>query len=499
MTEAWEALVPRMRELRDLASAAKLLHWDQSVLMPPGGAEARAHAMATIESIAHDKLTDPEIGRLLDELSGNGSLDEVRASSVRVLKRDYDKATRVPPDLVRALAEIRGLAYQTWTEARPRSDFSMLEPHLSRFVELKKEEADALGWEDERYDALLDDFEPGLKSSQVSELFDELVAGLKPIVESVLQHVGDPPGFLSGDYREARQKDFCEWLVAQIGFQGERGRLDKSPHPFTIGIHKGDIRQTIRTDPSNLTDSLYAAMHETGHALYEQGIPDELRDLPVGSAPSLGMHESQSRLWENHVGRSRPFAHFLLPKLKERFPEELGMVDLDEFYLGVNHPRRTLIRVTADELTYNLHIALRFEIELSMFRGDLDVADLPEAWNDAMERHVGLRPGNDSDGVLQDMHWSIGGYGYFPTYTIGTLYAAAFFARAEQDLGSLAGDLRAGESRRLLDWLRENIHARAYIDEAGDLATKVLGAPPGAGPYLDYLRVKYGELYDVSL
>jgi carboxypeptidase Taq len=293
--------------------------------------------------------------------------------------------------------------------------------------------------------------------------------------------------------------EFCRWLVAQLQFDLAQGRLDTSPHPFTLPIAPGDIRQTTRVDRNALLMSIYAAIHETGHALYEQGIPNEWRDLPVGTFPSLGMHESQSRLWENNVGRSRAFTDWLLPNLKARFPEELGMVNPEEFYRGVNHPRRTLIRVSADELTYNLHVALRFEIEAALIRGDLQVSELPAVWNDAMERYLGIRPANDADGVLQDMHWSISAIGYFPTYTLGTIYAAAFFAKANADLGDQSEEFGRGDTTRLLEWLRERIHSRGYLVDAKDLAEEVVGEPVGARPLLDYLRDKYGELYSVTL
>jgi carboxypeptidase Taq len=289
--------------------------------------------------------------------------------------------------------------------------------------------------------------------------------------------------------------DFSHWLVRQLGFDTDAGRLDVSPHPFTSGVGRADIRQTTRTIPDELMASIYATAHETGHALYEQGLPEELLDLPVGTFPSLGLHESQSRLWENQVGRGRSFTTFMLPHLKEMFPAQLGDVTPAEFYRGVNDVRRTLIRVHADEVTYNLHLALRLEIELALFRDELEVADLPDAWDDAMEKHVGIRPPDAANGVLQDMHWSIGALGYFPTYTIGTLYAAAFFATAEQELGGLEDDLAKGEAGRLLQWLRDNIHSKAYLYPAKELARQVLGSELSVEPFLRYLRQKYSELY----
>jgi carboxypeptidase Taq len=394
---------------------------------------------------------------------------------------------------------VQGLAYQAWTEARPANDFSILEPHLRRLFDLKKQEADAIGWEEERYDALLDDFEPGMTTVEVEAMFSELIKGIKPLADEAVYAAGDRPTFLVGSFDPERQHRFCEWLAEKIGFDTKAGLVAQSPHPFTIQISRGDVRQTIRTDPKTLLPSVYTTLHETGHALYEQGLPDDLSGLPAGRTPSLGMHESQSRLWENHVGRSRPFTDWLLPHLKELFEDQLGTVTPDEFYRAVNHPERGYIRVDADELTYNLHLVLRFEIELALFRDELDVTDLPEAWNDKMEQHVGLRPDGDANGVLQDMHWAAGMPGYFPTYTLGTLYAAALFARAEKDLGDLSEELREGETGRLLEWLREKIHSQGYLYPAKELAEQVLGEPLSAQPYLDYLHSKYGELYDLSV
>ncbi|HEX2294716.1 MAG TPA: carboxypeptidase M32, partial [Actinomycetota bacterium] len=432
MSGSWETLLPRLREIDHLGSAVRLLHWDQAVIMPPAGGPARASAIATLQGLLHERHTAPEVGALLEELDGDESLGDDERAHVRVFRRDYEKATKVPPALVKELAELEGLAYQAWTEARPASDFGMLEPHLERLVELKKEQADALGWEGERYDALLDTYEPGMTTAEVETMFADLGDGLRPLVERVLDATPHPPEFLTRTYDAAKQEAFSQWLVRRLGFDTNGGRLDTSPHPFTAHIAAGDVRQTTKADPRDLMMSIFATIHETGHALYEQGIPERLAGLPAGHAPSLGIHESQSRMWENQVGRSRAFTEFMLPHLKEHFPDELGMLTPEGFYRGANHPRRTLIRVTADELTYNLHVALRFEIEVALFRDELAVADLPDAWDAGMEKHLGIRPESHADGVLQDMHWSIGALGYFPTYTLGTVYAAAFYEKAER-------------------------------------------------------------------
>jgi carboxypeptidase Taq len=496
MNTAWERLLPRLREIDHLASASRLLHWDQEVMMPPAGASARAGAIATLQGLLHQRLTDPAVGGLLDELAADDSLDDDQKAHVRVFRRDYDKATKVPPELVKEIAELEGLAYQAWTEARPASDFSILQPHVERMVELKKEQADALGWEGERYDALLDTYEPDMTTAEVEAMFAELGEGLRPLVEEVLESTPHPPEFLTKTYDAGKQEAFSQWLVRRLGFDTNAGRLDTSPHPFTAHIAAGDVRQTTKADPRDLMMSIFATVHETGHALYEQGVPERLLGLPASGPASLGMHESQSRMWENQVARGRAFTEFMLPHLKEHFPEELGMLTPEGFYRGANHPRRTLIRVTADELTYNLHVALRFEIEIAVFRDELEVADLPDAWDAGMEKHLGIRPESHDDGILQDMHWSIGALGYFPTYTLGNLYAAAFYAKAREDLPDLDDDLRAGDGSRLLAWLREKVHVHAYLRPAKEIGEEIIGGSLTAQPLLDYLRGKFTTLYD---
>ena len=498
MSDAWERFDERCREIEDLASAIKLCHWDQEVMMPPKAGPGRARTLATLQGITHDRLTDPKLGELLAELEQDGSLDDAQRASVRIMRRDHDKATKVPQSLVRELAEAEARAYQTWTKARPASDFAMLEPELSKVVDLKKQQADAIGWEDERYDALLDEFEPTMKATEVESMFQELETSLRPLVDVILDAAGDQPEFLSKSYDTDKQQDFCQWLVKELGFDTESGRLDTSPHPFTMPVGPGDVRQTTRADRDNLMMSIYAAMHETGHALYEQHIPPEYLGLPVGQVPSLGFHESQSRLWENQVGRNEPFTEFMLPRLREVFPSELEGVDARTFYRGANHPERTLIRVTADEVTYNLHVALRFELELALFRDELEISELPGAWNSAMEKWVGITPPDDADGVLQDMHWSIGALGYFPTYTLGTLYSAALFDKACSAVDGINDDLKDGKTARLLGWLDENIYQKAYLKPAKDLAADILGEPISAKPFINYLKNKYGALYDIT-
>ena len=498
MSVVWERLQPRLAELADLGSALRLLSWDQHVTMPPGGGVGRGRVMGTLQGLSHGRLVDPAFGDLLDEAETDESLDEDQRSAVRLARRDYDKATKLPETLVRELAELESVAFEAWAEARPANDFSIFQPHLKRMVELKKEAADAIGWSGERYDALLDDFEPGMTTAEVETLFDELVPALKPVADKILSSAGARPEFLSATYEVDKQEDFCRWLVEALGFDMSAGRFDVSPHPFTTHVGPGDVRQTTRYEPQRLLMSIRASIHETGHALFEQGIPKELWWLPTGDIQSLGLHESQSRIWEIQVGTSREFLDFMLPHLKDRFPQELGNLSPDEFYRGVNHPRRSLIRVESDAVTYNLHIALRFELELALFRDQISVGDLPDAFDAGMEKYVGFRPDTRSDGVLQDMHWAVGGFGYFPTYTLGTLYAAALFDRATEDLPGLTEDLRSGDTSRLLEWLREKVHRVGSRKSGKQIAEEATGGPLTPAPFLNHLKTKYADLYDIT-
>lgn len=498
MSSTWEKLLPKLQELADLYSAIALMQWDLAVKMPPLGAPARARSASTLETMTHELFTDPEIGLLIEELAADDGLDELQRATVRVVGHDYFRAKRIPADLVRELARVSAAAYQAWTEARPAADFAIIEPHLSRLVELKRQQADALGWEDQRYDALLDDYEPGTTTAEIQGLFDKLAAELRPLADEIVEAAGAKPAFLSESFDPATQRACSDWIAEALGFDLQKGRVDTSPHPFTMAVGSGDTRMTTAIYENDVWFSIYATIHETGHALYDQGIPERFADLPQWKVPSAGMHESQSRLWENLVGRSRAFTDFLLPHLKERWPHQLGMLAPEEFYKGINHAERTLIRVSADEVTYNLHVILRFELERALISGDLDVRDLPDAWNEGMERHVGLRPTDDADGVLQDMHWSSGMIGYFPSYTIGNLYSAAFYGKASEALPGLEDEIRQGNFAPLLGWLRENVHSQGYLHTAKDLGEKVLGEPLTHEPFIDYIRTKYSGIYDLK-
>ncbi|MBE3590619.1 MAG: carboxypeptidase M32 [Firmicutes bacterium] len=486
------------REVSHLAMAAGLLDWDQQCYMPPGGAALRAEQLATLAKLAHERLTSPEMGQLLDELepwAASLDPDSFEASVVRVARREYDRATRIPAELEAEFSRAASAGFAAWAEARQAGDFRIFAPKLERLVQLTIERAEALGYEERRYDALLNLFEPGSRTSQVQALFQQLKEGLVPLVHAVAERVDRVKNdFLFGGYDERKQWDFGVRLLKAIGFDFQRGRQDRSEHPFTVGFGSGDVRLTTRFQPY-LGSALFGTLHEGGHGLYEQGIPPEFAGTPVGSAASFGVHESQSRLWENLVGRSRAFWRHFYPELQALFPERLGEVDLDTFYAAINRVEPSLIRVEADELTYNLHIFLRFDLELKLIEGDLKVADLPEAWRAGMRELLGRAPENDRDGVMQDVHWSQGAFGYFPSYTLGNVLSVQLFEKAKEERPDIPQEIERGEFAGLLGWMRERIHRHGGKFTGTELIVRATGREADAAPYLRYLREKYEEIY----
>ena len=493
-------LLARSAVLSDLTQAHAVLSWDENTYMPPGAAEARGRQMATLETIAHERLTDPALGELVEALEAAGlPEDSVEAAAVRQARRAIDRATRLPVELVEALGKHTARSRAVWARARQEQDFGAFAPELERMVELKRQEAEALGFEAHPYDALHDVYEPGSTVARLHEVFTPLRRETTELVRAIRdagRSVDD--GVLRQAFDEAKQKRFALDTVTAFGYDLEHGRLDPTVHPFATALSKYDVRITTRYQGHFLNPALFGAMHETGHALYEQGIADAYYRTPLEGASSLGIHESQSRLWENLVGRSRAFWEGAYPKLQRTFPQQFGDVHLDAFYAAINKVEPTFIRVEADEVTYNLHVMLRFELEQGLMAGDLSVAELPSAWNDFMHDALGITPPNDALGVLQDVHWSIGLFGYFPTYTLGNLMSVQLFDAATAAHPELPREIRAGRFATLLGWLRENVHRHGarYLPE--ELLVRATGSGLDAAPYLAYLRRKYGELYGLS-
>lgn len=499
--QAMEQFRARLQEIHDLYMAMSVLRWDQETYMPPKGVQARARQIATLHRLAHQKFTDPALGELIQILEEKGlpqwDPDSDEARMVRLTRQDYDKATRVPTEWVGEFARLTSEARVVWREARARADFSLFRPYLERIVAMRREYAHFFEPFDHIYDPLLDNFERGMKTIQVQALFQQVREGQTRLLYRILERPQVDSSFLHRHYPRERQRQLVERMVAHIGFDLQRGRIDYSTHPFTTSFSVDDVRFTIRIKENDLSEVLGGALHEMGHALYQQGIDPKYETTPLGHGASLGVHESQSRLWENLVGRSRAFWAFFLPWAQELFPENLADVDVERFYRGLNRVEPGFIRVEADEVTYNLHIILRFELEIALLTGDLQVADLPQAWNEKMQQYLGLTPPDDAKGVLQDIHWSQGALGYFPTYALGNLISAQIWNRMAQDLGDPDEYMRRGDFAPILQWLQERIYRHGSKYEPQELVQRVTGSPIQARPYLDYLDRKYGEIYQL--
>ncbi len=504
-----EPLILRLRQIHHLSSAASLLSWDQETYMPPGGGTARAEQLATLQRLAHDWLVSPEIEALLGQwvdLATGQVLDraedawnEPARALLREVWRDFSRAKKLPSEFVERLGRATSLAQQVWAEARRRSEFALFLPHLRTVLALKREEAGYLGYQNSPYDALLDTYEPGTSVAVLTPLFDALRARLVPLLHRILAApVRIEDELLYRAYDPARQVEFGRVILAAMGYDFHRGRLDLSAHPFTTSLHPTDVRVTTRVYEKELPACLFSCIHEGGHGLYDQGLDPEHYGTPLGEALSLGIHESQSRLWENCVGRSRPFWRGFFPLLQQAFPDQLSGVGLEQFYAAVNRVKPSLIRVEADELTYNLHIMLRFEIERGLIEDRIRVEDLPAVWNEAMRHTLGVVPERDADGVLQDVHWSLGAIGYFPTYTLGNLYAVQFYEQAKREIPTLEEEIEAGRLTTLTQWLNHKIHRWGRTFTPDHLLRRVTGQSLSPEPFLRYLEEKFGELYGLS-
>lgn len=501
MQEQLTELKTRLQEVNDLNSAAAVLYWDQATYMPPGGAEARGRQLATLSQLAQEKFTDPAVGRLLDELQPYGAglpYDSDDACLLRVTQRDYERATRLPPEFVAEATNHMARSYQAWTTARPANDFAAVEPLLEKTLELSRRAAEYYGWPAGGHvaDALIEEADYGMTVATLRPLFAALREQLVPLVEAIQRQPAPDDSFLYRHYPEQQQWDFGVEVVKRFGYDFQQGRQDKTHHPFMIKFGPGDVRITTRFREDDLGDGLFSTMHESGHAMYEQGIDPALGGTPLGGGTSAGVHESQSRLWENLVGRSRPFWGYYYPQLQAVFPEQLGDIPLDLFYRAINKVRPSLIRVDADEVTYNLHVIIRFELELALLEGSLAVKDLPEAWRASYRDYLGVISPDDKDGVLQDMHWYAGVIGGgFQGYTLGNVMSAAFWQGANAAHPEIADQIGQGQFGTLLGWLRENIHRHGRKFTAAELVQRVTGAPLTIDPYIGYLKSKYGELY----
>jgi carboxypeptidase Taq len=495
--DAFDELRLRLGEIYDLSAAAALLGWDERTMMPSAGAEARAESQATLAKVRHEMFTDDEIGRLIDQVRSAPGGDappgeSIAADLARVVARDWEKARRVPSELRAELARASSTAENAWVVAKQRSDFEMLLPHLEKNVELTRRYADCYdgfpGFS-HPYDPLLDEFEPEMTTEQIRTVLADLREGLVPLVREATENGSDPPEDpFRGEFPEDAQRRLIAELLSELPFPDGSWRIDSTEHPFATSIGMGDVRLTTRYDEGNLAMALFSALHEAGHGLYEAGVDGDLRRTPLAKPRSLGLHESQSRLWENWVARSRPYLERLLPRLRERFPGGFDDVDTEVLERAANRIERSLIRIEADEVTYNLHILIRFELELEIFEGGLALTELPEAWNERYREYLGLEVPDDAHGVLQDVHWAGGAFGYFPTYSLGNVIAGQLWEAAGRDLGDLDALVGEGRIADLGEWLRENVHRHGRRLKPAEILERAGCGELTVEPLLEHLR-----------
>ena len=498
MNDTYKRLSKHLVQVRDLQMATSLLNWDRETYMPEGGAAARARQLGTLTSMAHELFVRDQVGEWLEQLAGlEAQLDPAsdEASVIRVTRREYEKQRRVPSELVGEMAQAESLGHQSWVKARKEANFALFEPSLAGVVALRIRWAECFDYGDTVYDPMLDDFEPGLTAAQVQSIFDEFRPDLVELVAAIAARKDAvDASCLAGEFDETAQWELGIEALKLIGFDFERGRQDRSAHPFTTNFSCDDVRITTRIEPANLISSLFSSIHEGGHALYELGVSPRLDATLLGEGASMTVHESQSRLYENVLGRSRPFWRYFYPQLQAHFPQFAG-VEMETFYRAINQVKPSLIRVEADEVTYGLHIILRFELEQELVTGQLKVSELPEAWNAKMKAYLGVTPPDDAQGVMQDVHWSGGLFGYFPDYLLGSMLSVQLYEAAEAAIPDLASQIETGRLGALLGWLRENVHQHGRKFTMSELTQRVLGANLSPKPYLRYLRNRYGEIY----
>jgi len=493
----YNLLIAELKEIAVFGSVNSLLNWDERTQMPPRASAYRAEQLSAMAKLLHQRFTAPRIGEWLSQLEA-GPLDADATVNVRETRREYDRAVKIPESLVQEEARVSVLSQQAWATARKNSDFAAFAPWLEKILPLKLQRAACLGSSARPYDALLDEFEPGETAANVAKTFESLRDPLVELIGRIKDSPNKPPvEILHRRYPAAAQELLSREAAKAVGFDFEAGRLDVSVHPFCSGIGPSDTRMTTRYNENHFGDAFFGVLHETGHGMYNQGLKAEHFGTPLGSAISLGIHESQSRMWENLVGRSRSFWTHFMPRARELFPEAFNGVGDDQWYRAINAVRPSFIRVESDEATYNLHILLRFELEQAMMSQSLSVADLPGAWNEKMKKYFGITPPDAAHGVLQDIHWSFGAIGYFPTYTLGNLYAAQFFETARAELGDLDSQFAKGDFAPLLGWLQRKIHQQGQRYSAGQLVKEVTGKSLSAEPLLRHLRKKAAEIYGI--
>lgn len=486
----------RLQKVADLSFAESVLSWDQQVYMPPKGAQHRGRQMATLKAMSHELFVDPKFGSLLEELENHDSLNETQRQNIKLSRRDFLRKKKYPSAFVEEQARVCANAFGAWQEARSKKNFETYRPHLERIVELKRQETQLVGFEHHPYEALLEDYEPGLTVKKLDAVFSEVREQLFPFYKSLLKKPSPRHDFLSRHYPKSKQWVFAERAVAQIGYDFQAGRADDAPHPFCTTFGAGDVRITLRSDEYFFNMMFFAAIHEAGHGLYEQGIPLASEyGTPLGQAVSLAFHESQSRFWENNIARSLPYWKEAFPRLKHEFAENMRDVSDVEMFKAVNLVEPSFIRVEADELTYHGHIYIRYLVERALIEGQIQVQDLPTFWNDLYEEVLGIRPSNDSEGCLQDVHWAYGAFGYFPTYSLGSFYAAQLEASLRKQVPHLDREIESGNLGLITHWLRENVHQHGRRFSSAEILTRVTGSDLKFEYFMSYARKKYEAIY----
>jgi carboxypeptidase Taq len=485
----------KMRLIADVKNANAILQWDQETYLPPKGAALRGQQISTLSEISHRLFSEEELGNTLKELSSRSDLSAEQKRNVERTNEDYLKNKKYTSEFVRKLSEQVNKAFHSWIESRKQNSFSVYEKDLEALIQLKKQEADLLGYEVHPYNALLDEFEKGATVELLDRTFNNLLPTLKELLDRILTRPQVDNSFLKQYFPKQQQWDFGMQLIKNLNFDFEAGRQDLSEHPFSVSFNRNDVRITTRVDENDFGNMTWSCIHETGHALYEQGLPEEQYGLPLGEACSYSIHESQSRLWENNVGRSRGFWKYYFPILKGHFPEQFKDIDVEQFYKGINKVQPSFIRTEADELTYHFHVYIRYELEKKLIDGSLAAQDIPAYWNESYKKYLGVDVPGDKKGCLQDVHWSHGSFGYFPTYSLGSFYAAQFYRTAAQQVNGLDSEIQKGNSLPLLEWLRKNIHSKGRFYKSEELCAEVTGKGLDVSYFIDYLLDKYVSIY----
>ena len=495
--ELYSSYTEKLQRIADVKNASALLQWDQETYLPAGSAHFRGQQLTTLADIAHGLFSEDSLGDLLSQLESKKDLSAEQARNVALSREDYLKNKKYSSTFVRKLSDATNNAFHSWMEARKQNSFSPFRDHLQTMIDLKKQEAEILGYEHHPYNALLNEYEKGATVALVDKTFTDLLPSLKPLLEKIRTAVPVDDSFLQQSFPKQQQWDWGMYLIRQLNFDFDRGRQDLSEHPFSVSFSPDDVRITTRVDEADFSNMTWSSIHETGHALYEQGLPSSQYGLPLGEACSYSIHESQSRLWENNVGRSKGFWDHHYPKLQEHFPKQFASVSGNDFYKAINKVQPSLIRTEADEITYHFHVYIRYELEKALLDGSLAARDIPEYWNAQYQQNLGVTVTDDKSGCIQDVHWSHGSFGYFPTYSLGSFYGAQLYAAATEQIAGLEKNIASGDSAGLLEWLRVNIHSKGRFFTSEELCREVTGKTLDVSYFINYLLHKYSRIYNL--